>query len=69
VNSSKPSAVLHDLWFIWSHRHPFQRGPRDPSNPVRASKDPYDSFPMKGGIGHLAVIIIFLVTKALNTWL
>jgi hypothetical protein len=33
---------LRHLRFIWSHRHPFQRGAHDPSNPDRASKHSYD---------------------------
>jgi hypothetical protein len=48
-------------------RYPCQRGTRDPSNPDRASKHTYDSFSINRGIGHLAVMIIFLVTEALST--
>jgi hypothetical protein len=61
------SAYLHQLRFIWSRRCPFQRGVHDPSNPNRASKHPYDSFSINGGIGHLAMMIIFLVTEAFST--
>jgi hypothetical protein len=67
ASSVAASAYLCHLRFIWSHRHPFQRGAHDPSNPDKASKQPYDSFSMNGGIGHLAVMIIFLVTEALST--
>jgi hypothetical protein len=73
-SSLVPSAYLFHLRFIWSHRCPFQRGVRDPSNPDRASKHPYDwalscgdYFSMHGGIGHLAVMIIFLVTEESST--
>jgi hypothetical protein len=73
-SSLTPSAYLCHLWFIWSHWRPFQRGTHDTSNPDRAPKHPYDwalscddYFSMNWGIGHLAVMIIFLVTKALST--
>jgi hypothetical protein len=74
ASSSAPSAYLCHLWFIWSRRRPFQRGVRDPSNPDRAFKHPYDwalscddYFSMNWGIGYLAVMIIFLVTEAFST--
>jgi hypothetical protein len=73
-SSLAPLAYMRHLQFIWSRWRPLQNGARDPSNPERASKHPYDwalscddYFSMNWGIGHLDVIIIFLGIEALST--
>jgi hypothetical protein len=60
-SSSMSSAYLRHLLC------PCQRGACDPANPDRASKHPYDCVSMNIGIGHLDVMIVFLVTEALST--
>jgi hypothetical protein len=64
TGSSMVSSLLKDHC---SHPYKSCGGTPQNPNPDGASKHPYNSFSINWGIGHLAVMILFLLTEALST--